>query len=335
MKDKGVTYDVGTEYTPNNFSRVNFDSATVNADMKAIKNDLHCNAVRIYGKELERLSLASAAALENGLNVWLSPRLIDGTIEETLAYIKDVANKFQSLKEKFPNREMVFIIGGEMTIDTKGFIKGNSIHERIKILSKPLFIIKNVFGIKPTFQKSFDEFLRRATAIVRSEFSGKVTYASAMWENVDRSIFDILSVNLYKASFNKSFFDSKLKKLVSSGMPVAITEFGCCAFEGADQMGPTGYFVVDYTTTPPEFKQQCVRNENVQATYILDLLNKYNAAGVMSAFVFDFYSEGFLHDSNPDLDFDKASFSITKHTYQNKWEPKLAFAKIGNFYSQH
>jgi len=335
MKDKGVTYDVGTEYTPNNFSRVNFDSATVNADMKAIKNDLHCNAVRIYGKELDRLLLASASALENGLNVWLSPRLIDGTIEETLVYIKEVANQFQSLKEKFPNREMVFIIGGEVTIDTKGFIKGNTIHERIKILSKPLFIIKNVFGIKPAFQKSFDEFLRKAAAIVRSEFSGRVTYAGGMWESVDWSMLDILSINLYKASFNKSFFDSKLKKLVSSGMPVAITEFGCCTFEGADKMGPTGYFVIDYSTTPPVFKQKCVRNENVQAEYILDLLNAYNAAGVISAFVFDFYSEGFLHDSNPDLDFDKASFSITKHTYQSNWEPKLAFTKIGDFFANN
>jgi hypothetical protein len=335
MKDKGVTYDVGTEYTPNCFSRVNFNAVTVDADMRAIKNDLHCNAVRIFGKDIGRLMMASTAALENGLNIWLSPRLINGAIEETYAHIKEAASQFQLLKQKFQNREMVFIIGGEMTIDTRGFIKGDTIHERIKYLAKPSFFIKNALGIKPSFQKSFTEFLRKSAAIAKKEFSGKVTYASGMWENVDWSIFDILSVNLYKASFNKSFFDAKLKKLVSSKMPVAITEFGCCAFEGADQMGPTGYFVVDYTTTPPSFRQKCVRSENVQAKYILDLLNKYKAAGVASTFVFDFYCEGFIHNSNPDLDFDMASFGITKHADQREWEPKMAFAEIGNFYANN
>jgi len=335
MKDKGITYDIGTEYTPNNFSRINFDAVVVDADMNAIKNDLHCNSVKIYGRDVDRLLLASTAALENGLNVWLSPRLIDGTIEETLAYIKEVAERFQQLKERFPNQETVFVVAGEATIDTKGFIKGCAIYERIKKIANPLFFIKNALGIKPAFQKSFNKFLKKSVAIVRNEFSGKVTYASAMWENVDWSIFDILSINLYKASFNEYSFDRKLRKLVSSGKPVAITEFGCCSFEGADQMGPTGYFVVDYTTTPPSFSQKCIRNENVQAEYILDLLNKYKMAGVASTFVFDFYSEGFLHDSNPEMDFDMASFSITKHTNQNKWEPKLAFERIGDYYANN
>lgn len=335
MKNKGVTYDVGTEYTPNIFSRVNLNAEIVNTDMKAIKNDLHCNSVKIYGKDVDRLLLASTAALENGLNVWLSPRLINGTVEETLEYLKDVARGSQQLKEKFPSQEVVFVVAGEATIDAKGFIEGNTIHERIGYLMKPIFFIKNALGIKPAFQKSFNEFLKKSVAIVRNEFSGKVTYASAMWENVDWSIFDILSVNLYKASFNQSYFDRKLKKLVSSGKPVAITEFGCCPFVGADQMGPTGYFILDFSVNPPVFKEPCIRSEEVQSKYIVDLLNKYESAGVMSTFVFDFYSEGFCHDLNPERDFDKASFSITKHACQSKWEPKLAFTEIGNYYAHH
>ncbi len=47
----------------------------IKSDMDVIKNKLNCNSVRIYGKEPKNLILAAEIAIENGLNVWLSPRL--------------------------------------------------------------------------------------------------------------------------------------------------------------------------------------------------------------------------------------------------------------------
>jgi hypothetical protein len=48
MKYKGVTYDVGTEYTLNSLTREIPDEAVVKSDMAAIKNMLNCNSVRIW-----------------------------------------------------------------------------------------------------------------------------------------------------------------------------------------------------------------------------------------------------------------------------------------------
>ena len=334
MKYKGITYDVGTEYSPNVLTRDNLNVDTVKSDMDAIKNKLNCNSVRIYGKDPETLILASEIALQYELNVWLSPRLISGNIENTLSYLKYIVSEFELLKSEYPNQELVFIIGGEMSIDMNCFVPGDTIHERIAKLAKPLFFLKNAIGIKPKYQKSFDQFLKDAVALVRKEFSGKVTYAGAMWEKVDWSDFDFVSMNLYKASFNKSFYNQILKKLASKGKPVIITEFGCCSYDGADQKGPTGYLVLDFSKTPPVFKEKCVRNEMVQADYILDLLQLYDKEKVTGTFIFDFYSQRHTFSSNPDNDYDMVSFGVTKSFGMNTWEPKGSFYKIAEHYKE-
>ncbi len=140
------------------------------------------------------------------------------------------------LRVKHPANELVFIIGGELTIDMNCFIAGESIHARIANLAKPLFFIKNALGFKPRYQKSFNQFLRDAVSIVKKEFSGKVAYASAMWEKVDWSDFD-------------------------------------------------------------------------------------------------FYTQRQTYSSNPDNDYDMASFSITKSLGNNNWKPKESFYKIADYYN--
>ncbi|HAH25969.1 MAG TPA: abortive infection protein [Prolixibacteraceae bacterium] len=332
---KGITYDVGTEYKANILTRDQPSEALIKTDMEAIKNKLNCNSVRIYGKDPKTLLAAAGIALEYGLNVWLSPRLINGNREDTLSYLKSIAIEFERLKVTYPSRELVFMIGGELTIDMKGFIEGETIHARIVHLFKPLFFLKNMLGFQPKYQRAFNQFLKDAAAEVKKEFSGKVTYASGVWEKVDWSDFDFISVNYYKASFNKKFYTQKLKKLVSQGKPVAITEFGCCSFDGADDKGPMGYTVLDLSKRPPVFKEKCIRNEKVQADYLVDLLQTYDREKIAGAFIFDFYSQKHTHSIDPEKDYDMASFSITKSLGNNHWEPKESFYSIADYYKEN
>ena len=97
MKFKGIPYDIGTEYKPGEFSRNNVTEGILKSDMEEIKNKLHCNSVRIYGKETRLLIMTSEIAVQYGLNVWISPRLINENETNTLIYLKDVANKIESL----------------------------------------------------------------------------------------------------------------------------------------------------------------------------------------------------------------------------------------------
>jgi len=93
MKYKGINYDIGTEYSSNILTRNNLTEAIIRYDMDAIKNKLNCNSVRIYGKEPKSLIFAAEIALQYDLNVWLSPRLISGNVENTLNYLKHICNR--------------------------------------------------------------------------------------------------------------------------------------------------------------------------------------------------------------------------------------------------
>ncbi|HEV7234749.1 MAG TPA: abortive infection protein, partial [Ktedonobacteraceae bacterium] len=76
MKRRGVNYDVG-RVMMEELWRPTFDPKMVHRELEIIKNDLHCNAVRICGLDLDRLMIAREDALKQGLEVWLSPEMWD------------------------------------------------------------------------------------------------------------------------------------------------------------------------------------------------------------------------------------------------------------------
>ena len=73
MKRKGVCYDVGRVMMGSNW-RPNFDPKVIHRELEIIKNDLHCNAVRICGLDIDRLVTASQNALAQGLLRLSRPR---------------------------------------------------------------------------------------------------------------------------------------------------------------------------------------------------------------------------------------------------------------------
>ena len=73
MKYKGINYDVGTTMINGELSRKVFDLEVVTKEIAIIKNELHCNAIRISGLSIDRIAEASEIALKMGLTVWFSP----------------------------------------------------------------------------------------------------------------------------------------------------------------------------------------------------------------------------------------------------------------------
>ena len=100
MKRKGVNYDVGRVMMGENW-RPTFDAKIVHRELEIIKNDLHCNAIRICGLAIDRLMTATEDALKQGLEVWLSPEMWDKSQEETLDYIVRAAAAVEELREHF------------------------------------------------------------------------------------------------------------------------------------------------------------------------------------------------------------------------------------------
>jgi hypothetical protein len=59
MTYKGINYDTGTPTTTGGLTRPDFEQQRVLTELTIIKNELHCNAIRISGNNLVRSVSAS------------------------------------------------------------------------------------------------------------------------------------------------------------------------------------------------------------------------------------------------------------------------------------
>ena len=53
---RGINYDVGTYYRKGELSRPEFDESVIKKELGIIRNELHCDAVKITGYDVSRLS---------------------------------------------------------------------------------------------------------------------------------------------------------------------------------------------------------------------------------------------------------------------------------------
>ncbi|HTE09342.1 MAG TPA: hypothetical protein VK645_00195 [Chitinophagaceae bacterium] len=341
MNFKGINYDIGTITTTGRITRETFDLTVVRREIEIIKNELHCNAIRISGFSIERIVIATEIALTLGLTVWFSPSMPNENQENTLEYIVKGSNAAEKLRATFSN--VVFVLGCELSLFTSGFVAGNTGEERIKTMFSPFSLLKNTIGVTRTYNKRLHKFLLKATDQVKTVFHGHITYAAGTWEKVDWEMFDLIGADFYRSSFNKKTFLKELQQYKSLGRPVYIMEFGCCAYKGADEKGAMGWTIADWEKDSPVLKGDFTRDEQVQADYLVELLEIFNSEKVAGAFVFTFIMYNYLYSDNAKNDMDMASFGIVKSMpdkyaggYKNlPWLPKKAFFEVANFYLNH
>jgi hypothetical protein len=341
MDFKGINYDIGTITTTGGLTREIFDLTVVREEIEIIKNELHCNAIRISGLSIERIAGAAAIACSLGLTVWFSPSMPYENQENTLEYITRAGRAAGQLRESFSN--IVFVLGCELSLFTSGFIPGDTGEQRMKALFSPFSLLKNMAGISRTYNKRLNKFLLEAAGRVKTVFQGPITYASGEWEKIDWRMFDIVGVDFYRSAFNQKTFLKSLQQYKLIGKPVCITEFGCCAYEGADQRGAMGWAIADWKKERPELKADFTRDEQVQADYLVELLAIFNNENIAGAFVFTFIMYNYVYSDNPRHDMDMASFGIVRSmadksqgSYKDlPWLPKQAFRRLGDFYLTH
>src|SRR5688572_22568465 len=97
MRGKGISYDAGF-INKGTSSREPFDPEVVRREIQIIRDDLHCNTIRVTGGNAERLEITSAIAAEAGLEVWFSPFTCDLTPDEMLALLADCAERAERIR---------------------------------------------------------------------------------------------------------------------------------------------------------------------------------------------------------------------------------------------
>jgi hypothetical protein len=323
MKRKGVCYDVGRVMLGSSW-RPNFDLNVVHRELEIIKNDLHCNTVRICGLDIERMIIASQDALAQGLEVWLSPEMWDKSQEETIQYLTKAALAAEPLRQRWPGK-LVFSIGSESTLFMQGIVEGANFFER---MNSPSFWENIKAGMH---NKPLNSFLREATNAVREVFHGPLTYFSVPLETVDWSLFDFVGVDLYRDARIKDLYGEMVKGYLMYNKPVIIGEFGCCTYQGAEKLGGNGFIItfgmladyldssvvlskgiVDMIKILPKVDGHYIRDEELQASEINDQLAILDSVGVDGAFIFTFVSPNSPYNKNPLHDSDMASYSLVK-----------------------
>lgn len=339
MRGYGIGYDTGISNLGVS-TREAFDPRVVRREMAVIRDDLHCTAVRIVGSDPQRLEIAARLAAEIGLEVWFSPFTIDLTGDELLSVLDDCAERAERLREQ--GAEVVLVTGAELSLFTSGFLPGAACTDRIDtLMTAPPPRRRELLTAVPGL---VNNFLRRAVARVRERFHGKVSYASIPFEGVDWSPFDMVSVDAYRTGEIADGFGDGIRALVASGKPVAITEFGCCAYRGAAERGARGGMIVEWDgATPVRLDGDYLRDEPEQATYLRELLDIFAAEGVDTAFAYTFASYHLPHcghGADPRDDLDLAGYGVVKvldggqgRAYPDlPWEPKAAFAALADRY---
>lgn len=336
MRAKGISYDTGFVKSGAS-SRKRFAPDVVERELRIIRDDLHCNAVRVMGGDPERIELAAAYAADLGLEVWFSPYPLELTAEEMLTLFADCAERAERLRRR--GGEVVFVVGAELSLMNPGFLPGDSTDERVASLNRPDRVREQIGEVSARV----NEFLGTAVQLVRERFGGKVTYASVPLERVDWAPFDIVSMDLYRSAGVADRFAEGVRTLVAQGKPVAITEFGAAGYEGAGERGALGLEIVEYDKDGPvRLKGDYARDEPGQAAYVRELLEAFDAGGVDSTFVFTFALYDHVHrpDGDPRDDLDLASYGIVK-VYEDRlgatypdmpWEPKAAFTALAEYH---
>jgi len=335
--------------------RPDYNPNIVRRELKIIKDDLHCNAVRISGLDIKRLIFASEAALDTGLEVWFAPQLWDKSPDKTLKYIVKTAAAAQTLNQRYPDR-VVFSVGSESTLFMQGIVPGRNLTARIK---NPSFIAIVKAG---EHNKPLNEYLAKVNKAARGVFHGKVTYASLVWEAVDWSLFDFVGVDHYRINRIEDKYIEMLKPSFSHDKPVVITEFGYGTCHGG--IGSEGLLsssglsggIIDIKSQflhqipllgrliRPRTKGVHVRDEQWQARKLVENLKVLDDAGVDGAFISQFISQITPYSDDPKYDLDMASSSLVKYfddgkqgsTYPDMpWEPKESFKAVADYYTKH
>ncbi len=323
MNRKGVCYDVGRVLMDGNW-RPKFDPRTVHRELGIIKHDLHCNAVRIQGLDIDRLMTASEDALSQGLEVWLSPEMWDKSQDETCEYIARAAERAEGLRQRWPGK-LVFSVGSELSLFSQGMIEGKNVFDRI---SRSSFFSDISAG---TYNGPLNLYLSNLSEAAKKSFRGPLTYFSLPFEAVDWKPFDFVGVDHYRDAQNKVAYGRMISKYNAFGKPVIVGEFGCCTFRGAELLGGNGFMItfgmiegllgpnqklpkmfLDMAHVPPRADGHYIRDEELQARELVDQLGVLDAAGVEGAFVQTFVVPNSPYRSDPRYDTDMANFSLVK-----------------------
>jgi hypothetical protein len=210
---------------------------------------------------------------------------------------------------------VVFVAGCEISAFCGGFIPGDTYRDRLSAMATADLEWWTSLG---PLEEHVNAVLAQVATTVRLQFSGQVTYASAPWESVEWSHFDLVGVDAYRAAHNADTFRAELRQHFAHGKPVAVTEYGTCAYRGAGERGSMAW----------QAPQGAIPDEDEQVRYLTELLDIFEEEGVDTALWFTFAGYNRLADH------DLGSYGVVRMLDEARWAPKKAYHAMAARYQR-
>ncbi|MHA4814259.1 hypothetical protein ACXZ65_07885 [Streptomyces aculeolatus] len=306
----------------------------VRADMRAIRDELHCTTVMLIGTDVAAQAEAARIALDAGLDVYVRPYLADRPRAELHAHLAETGAAAEKLRAAYPGR-VTLLVGTEFSLTQRGMLPGPRLFVRLQVLVR----WRRFFDRRIT--RKLRPLLADALATARGVFDGPVTYGAGYWEDVDWTGFDVVGVNYYRMGTDPAAYERGLDALrrtaEEQGKPLVVTEFGCGAHAGAERRGPGSFMIVQWFADKPKVREGHVRDEGTQAAYLTELIDLYAERGVHGCFVYTFAMRDFPHTpDDPRRDLDMAGFGVVRFAEgeTERWEKKEAYEAVGGRYGR-
>lgn len=342
---RGVVYDVGLMYNGTTLSVPEFNPAQVAYDMDVIAHILRCNAVRIEGEDINRLTQAAEMAHAQGMKVYFNPWKMQAGPQEAVSYMADAAEAAEKLRAS--GVDLVFVAGCEYSLFCKGAFPGDTFDERMQWLSSLFFKMGGKEEALAELERRCVELNRILAEIciaVRKHYSGPLTYSAGTWETVDWSLFDIVGVDYYRRGESDADYKAGVERYRGYGKPFVVMEVGCCAYEGASPRGGEAFAIFQGVDAEGnaiyEGGVKPRRSEDEQADYVEAQVKLLDEAGADGVFIYVF-SYPIYSYSDTGIDYDMVSYALVKSfpagSPQSKmmpaWQPKQAFFRLGSLYT--
>ena len=231
MRGKGINYDTG--FSPGGVSsREHFD-----AEHRPPRDAGDRGRPALHGgadlrRGPARLSVAGELAAAAGLEVWFAPFPCELAAADRGPLFAECADRAEHLRRS--GAAVVLVCGCELSLFGAGFLPGDTVYERIAGLQAGGGQLHSAFA---ALSGKLNGFLAATAEDARGRLGGPLSYASGMWEPVDWTPFDVAGVDAYRDAGNADRFGLELRQHLRHGKPLAITEFGCCGYAGAEDRG--------------------------------------------------------------------------------------------------
>jgi hypothetical protein len=237
MRYKGVSYFCGG-ITPEWPNIPNPNEEEMDEQLDTIHNELGCNAIIISAGEAfeDKMIECGRMAIEKGFErIFIQPRYVNATVDETVEKISRFAKKVKTLRES--SEAVVYMVGHEFQLETS-IIRGGDWFTRFQNSNNGIDLDKIRYVLPRMFRRIID--------ICSKNYGYGISYASTPWEAYENLIpwsspvFESVGVNTYIQDFlgwDENWWFNLLSRLKKIGKPVYSTDFGMMSFAYADKWG--------------------------------------------------------------------------------------------------